>query len=130
MIDVLHRRPRMLALTVLLIAVAGLSALQVLPRAEDPELSKRFGSVITRFPGASAKHVEALVTDPLEDELREIEEISELASTSVTGVSSIAIELADEVVDTDEVWSRVRDRLADAVPDLPAGALSPEFDDV
>jgi len=40
----------------------------------------------TFYPGASPDRVEALVTKPLEDELREISEIEELRSTSSSGV--------------------------------------------
>ncbi|MBK8979947.1 MAG: efflux RND transporter permease subunit [Planctomycetes bacterium] len=130
MSDLLWRKPRLLVSTLALIAVAGLSALQVLPRAEDPTLTARFGNVFTAWPGADAARIEALVTDPLEDELREIEEIALLQSSSLAGSSTINIELADDVTEVDEVWSRVRDRLADAAAKLPAGAGTPEFDEV
>ena len=44
-----YRHPRLLVLTLCLILVAGLSAYQVLPRAEDPTLSGRFARVVTPF---------------------------------------------------------------------------------
>ncbi len=42
-----YRRPRLLVLAIALIVVSGLSALQVLPRSEDPELTSRNALVIT-----------------------------------------------------------------------------------
>ncbi|MEO0477887.1 MAG: efflux RND transporter permease subunit [Planctomycetota bacterium] len=131
MLDLFWRRPRLLALTILLCLVAGLTALQALPRSEDPELVSRFATVFTAYPGADAERVEALVTDPLEDELREIEEIGELTSSSIAGACTMAIELADEVsaAEVDEVWSRVRDRLDDAKLEFPDGVAEPDFDD-
>ena len=67
-----YRNPRLTALFLGLVIVAGLSALQSLPRQEDPTLARRFGTVRTVFPGASALRVESLVTDKLEAELREL----------------------------------------------------------
>ncbi len=121
------RQPRLVALTVGLALVAGLTALSSLPRLEDPLLTARFATITTIYPGASAARVEALVTEKIEDELSEIEEIKELASTSRTAVSTIEIDLDDTVTAVDEVWSRVRDRLSDVEAELPADAETPEF---
>ena len=73
MTSLFFRNPRLAALTVLLILVAGLAAYTLLPRIEDPILTERFALVTTRLPGASAERVESLVTEPLEEELDEIE---------------------------------------------------------
>jgi hypothetical protein len=40
----------------------------------------------------------------------------------------LIVELNDNVYEVDEVWSRVRDKLDDTQPELPHGALEPEFD--
>ncbi len=124
------RRPRLLILTVALVVVSGLAGVNLLPRLEDPPLVDRFAIVTTIFPGADAERVEALVTQKIEDELDEIEEIGILESTSRTGLSMVIIELADEVGagDVPSVWSRIRDKLDDASDNMPAGALEPDFD--
>ena len=129
--NLFYRNPRLTALTLGLVLVAGLSALQVLPRQEDPALARRFATVTTFFPGASALRVESLVTEKIESQLQELHEIEEIDSVSRTGVSVLQIELADrfEEADVDEVWSKVRDRIADAAAELPPGALPPEFED-
>ena len=121
---------RTVSFGVSLILVAGLSSYVVLPRMEDPLLTGRVAIVNTRYPGADATRVEALVTEKLEEEIREIEEVKELRSASRSGISTITIELRDDVYAVNEVWSRVRDKLDDAVPELPATALAPEFEDV
>lgn len=128
MSNLFFRNPRLLVLTISLILVAGTSSVTVLPRMEDPLLTERAANVNTFFPGADAKHVEALVTDKLEQQLREIDEIKEMRSSSRAGVSTITIELRDDIYEADLIWSRIRDKLSDAAPDLPAGALDPEFD--
>lgn len=131
MSDLFFRNPRLTALAIGLVLVAGLSALNALPRQEDPTLSRRFGTVTTRYPGADALRVESLVTEKIEARLLELHEIDELDSVSRTGVSVVQIQLADRYDErtVDEVWSRVRDKLADARADLPRGALAPEFED-
>ncbi|MEM9657591.1 MAG: efflux RND transporter permease subunit, partial [Planctomycetota bacterium] len=50
-----------------------------------------------------------------------------MRSTSRAGMSSIVVELRDDAVAVDPIWSRVRDRLGDAEAELPDEALRPEF---
>ena len=130
MYDFFYRNPRLTILTIALILVSGFFSYQVLPRMEDPQLTQRVAMITTVFPGADAARVEALVTDIIEDELREVEEIKELRSFSQTGISIINIELRDDVYEVANVWSRVRDKLSDAEPLLPKDALEPEFEDI
>ena len=90
-----YRRGHLLILSLLVLITAGLSALGSLPRIEDPRIDTRNALVITQYPGASAERVEALVSDVLEDRLREIFEIKEVKSTSRAGISIILIETQD-----------------------------------
>lgn len=122
------RNRRLLALLLLLITVSGLASLTVLPRAEDPEIVARNAVVTTLFPGADAERVEALVTEKLEEELAEIQELREMTSVSRAGISIVTLELVDGVKDASPVWSRVRDRLDDARVVLPQGASEPDFE--
>ena len=123
-----HSNPRLLYLTISLIIVSGLSAFAVLPRMEDAPLIERGALVHTSFPGADSTLVESQVTEVLEKELSEIPEIKELRSTSRESISTIAIELRDDVVDGDRVWSKVRDHLSDAEGQIAAGAMKPRFE--
>ncbi len=128
----LYRNFRLLVLVIILIFVWGLSSFQALPRLEDPELVSRSALVKTFFPGASAERVEALITEKIEDRITEVEEIKTYESTSSTGVSIISVELLDTVKkdEVDNVWSRIRDKLADVRVDLPPGSTEPELDEV
>jgi multidrug efflux pump len=130
MLDLYYRNRRLLVLTIAVILVAGISAYESLPRLEDPELISRNAIVTTRYLGADAERVEALVTEKIEDELFDIEEIKTLESTSRTGISIIKVELKDEVVNVDEIWSRIRDKLNDVELELPTGALEPDLEDL
>ena len=125
-----YRNRRLLILMIALITVAGLSSYYVLPRMEDPVLTQRVARVNTRFPGADATRVESLVSEKIEQELREIDEIKELRSISRSGMSSLTIELRDDVYEVDEVWSRIRDKIDDARVDFPQGAEEPDFEEL
>ncbi|MCG8648266.1 MAG: efflux RND transporter permease subunit, partial [Pirellulales bacterium] len=120
--NLFFRNPRLLVLAVALILVGGASSYYLLPRMEDPLLTPRVAMITTRFPGADAERVESLVTEKLEEELQEIDEIKELRSLSRAGISTLNIELRDEIYEVDSVWSRIRDKLDDAQPELPADA--------
>lgn len=122
-----YKNPRLLVLVIGIIVTVGLAAFQVLPRMEDPVLTRRVALVTTTFPGADAQRVESLVTEKLEEKLRDIEQIKEIQSTSGASSSVIVIELRDEVVEVDTVWSQVRDRLADAAIDLPREISRPRL---
>ena len=92
-----YRRGHLLVLSLVILITAGLSALGSLPRLEDPRIDTRNALIITSYPGASAERVEALVSDVLEDRLREIYEIKEVKSTSRAGISVVSIETQDWV---------------------------------
>ena len=123
------RNIHLLILAILIILVAGLSALQNLPRIEDPRITNRNPTIVTALPGASALRVEARITEKLEDKLQEISEIKDIDSTSRAGVSVIKLELQDAVTrQTNEaVFSKIRDKLSEA--ELPPEAGKPVFDD-
>lgn len=124
------RQPRLVALIIMVLVSAGLSSFLSLGRQEDPTITNLFATVTTQFPGADPERVEALVTAEIEEELRKIAEIDEIASVSRTGVSVIAIELLETLDDAtiEQVWTEVRDGIEDARRRFPAGVLAPDFD--
>lgn len=128
--DIFYRNPRLTVLAICLIVVSGLSSLLILPRMEDPQLVERGAFINTVFPGADASRVETLVSEKIEDALNEIDEIKEVRSVSRESISTISLELRDDVMDSDRVWSKIRDRLDDVSQELPAGSLKPDFDEM
>ena len=129
MVEPFYRNIRLLILTFILISAWGFSSFQALPRQEDPELVNRVAVVKTAFPGASAERVEALVTQVLEGEIAEIQEIKTISSSSRVGFSTVTVELLDAVKNAQPVWSKVRDEMSDAAADFPAGTGVPELDE-
>ncbi|MEO1310627.1 MAG: efflux RND transporter permease subunit [Pseudomonadota bacterium] len=120
---------RLLILTIAIILVGGLAALFTMPQEEDPKITNRAAVILTPFPGASAERVEKLVTEKLENELREIAEIDTIRSDSRTGLSSVTVVLKDQIYDTDGPFSVIRDAVTDASRQFPAGAATPIFND-
>ena len=125
------RSGHLLALTIIIVLVAGISAIQTLPRLEDPRIDLRNAFILTAYPGASAERVEALVTDVLEDELRELYEIKFIESNSKAGFSSLLIELQDWVDDSNnqQIFSKIRDSMNDVAKRFPPGAGEPILED-
>ncbi|MEQ8747572.1 efflux RND transporter permease subunit [Pyruvatibacter sp.] len=127
--NLFFRNPRLTALTLGLIIIAGWLAFSSLGRQEDPALTRRFASVVTFMPGADALRMETLISEPIEERLREVPEIKEVASTSRAGASVITIELHDYVMVPDQVWSKARNKLTEAEAVLPAAASKPDLQD-
>ncbi|MGD1857954.1 MAG: efflux RND transporter permease subunit [Leptolyngbyaceae cyanobacterium] len=129
MVRPFYRNIRLLILTIVTIVVWGIVSFQSLPRQEDPELVSRVAVVQTAFPGANAERVEALVTEVIEAELSELEEIAVLSSDSRVGFSTVTVELDESIVDAQPIWSKVRDELDDATAQLPTGVSEPDLDE-
>ena len=70
------REPRIVALALLVVVAAGMSALLSIGRQEDPTITNLFATVTTPYPGAEPARVEALVTAEIEEALREISEVN------------------------------------------------------
>ncbi len=132
MFTLFYRNTRLLVLTIILIAVWGISSYFALPRLEDPELVSRNAVIKTFLSGADAARIEALITDKIEDKLIEIEEIKDYSSTSNSGSSIISIELEDTVQkdEVEGVWSRVQNQIDEVKPTLPNGVREPELEKI
>ncbi|MCI5108967.1 MAG: efflux RND transporter permease subunit [Marivita sp.] len=121
------REPRIVALALLVILAAGLSALVSIGRQEDPTITNIFATVTTAYPGADPARVESLVTVEVEKALQEIPEVDTIETTSATGISIVSVELVETIADEriEQVWSEIRDALSDVA--LPRGAVEPEL---
>jgi len=118
----------------LLIALGGLMTFFSIPKDEDPDFTIRTAVIITEFPGASPQRVEELVTDKLEEKIREMSEVKVVESQSMTNVSIVKVECLDSIKDMTPVWQKLRNKVDDAGPSLPSEARTPmvndEFGDV
>jgi multidrug efflux pump len=125
------RNGHLLVLSIMVLLVAGFSAITSIPRLEDPRIDNRNVFVISPYLGASAERVEALVTDVIEDELRQLHEIKEINSTSRSGTSIVFLELQPWVDNStnEQIFSKIRDSLNNAKQGFPPGAGDPFLDE-
>ena len=126
----IFRHSRYFTLIIICVLAIGISSFSSIARQEDPTLTNFVGSITTFYPGATPDRVEALVTRPLEDELRKIPEIDELTSISTSGVSAVNILLVKSLpADVlERIWSEIRDAISEATRQFPAGVGEPDFD--
>ena len=130
MLSLFFRERRLTVLAILVLVSAGLSSFLTIGRQEDPTITNLFATIVTPYPGAEPARVEALVTEKIEEELREIAEIDTIESTSRDGVSSVTVELSSFIseAEIEQAWSEIRDALADAAVRFPPGVPEPTFD--
>ena len=118
----------------LLLFIYGIISFLDLPRAKDPGFIIRTATVVTYFPGASAKRVEQLVTDKLEKQIQEMSEIDFIKSTSKSGVSIIFVNILEKHKNMRPIWDSLRRKVEDGARQLPNGTSKPivndEFGDV
>jgi multidrug efflux pump subunit AcrB len=117
------------AAAVVTFTIWGVVALWTLPRQEDPVIGWRLANVVTRLPGASPSRVESLITDVIEQTVREVDEVEHVYSVSRSGVSLVQVELGDDVTNVAPVWQKVRHKLLEAARELPEGTIGPELND-
>jgi len=76
---------------ILLATVAGLTALGITPREEDPQIVVPLADVYVSFPGHSAAEVEQLVATPLEKILYQIDGVEYVYSMSREGQAIVTV---------------------------------------
>ncbi|GAB4167087.1 MAG: efflux RND transporter permease subunit [Rhodocyclaceae bacterium] len=92
-------------LIALIAALAGVFAVLVTPREEEPQINVTMANVFVPFPGASARDVEALVARPAEQVLSRISGIEHVYSVSRPGMAVITVQY---VVGEDPIQALVR----------------------
>lgn len=93
-----------LTITLSLICLfAGVMGLASLNREEYPPVDFATAIITTVYPGASPDEVEEQITNKIEEEIRGVEGVRDIRSTSKSGLSSIVIRVEMEGYDTDKV---------------------------
>ncbi|HZO82466.1 MAG TPA: efflux RND transporter permease subunit [Candidatus Binataceae bacterium] len=97
---------------------AGVVALWVTPREEDPQISVPLADIIVQMPGASAAEVENLVTSNLEKRLWEMEGVRHLYSVSRPGMALVTVRFRvgyDKIRSLVQIYNKLESN-RDAVP--------------
>src|SRR5579883_2380541 len=83
---------RLTPLLALAALLAGVFAVLVTPREEEPQIDVTFANIFIAYPGASAEQVESLVASPMEKVLSEISGIEHIYSTSTPGLATLGVQ--------------------------------------
>ena len=100
------------------IIVAGVVTYASMRKEAFPPVAYDTVIVTTSFRGASPEDVERLVTIPLENELKDVDDIQEILSSSNEGMSTIMMQYSDDATDKDEIFDDIQ-KAVDRVVDLP-----------
>lgn len=94
-------------------------------KLEDPTFTLKSALVITPYSGATSAEVAAEVSEVLEAEIQQMDEIKTVTSRNTQGTSVIEVEVKDQFGGDElpQIWDDLRDRVEDARSALPAGAL-------
>lgn len=88
----------------------GFSSYMAMPREDFPEIIETKIYISTPYPGNTAEDIERLITDPLEDELKNISNVVEIISTSQEDYSIITVEF-DEEITVEAAKQKVKDEV-------------------
>jgi len=89
-----------------------------------PEMSPPYVSVVTRYPSAGPLEMESEVTEVLEEQLRNLEGLSKITSTSSEGRSSILLEFSWDESEADFA-DETKNKIDQMTTSLPDGAIDP-----
>ncbi len=112
-------------LLMLMMIMAGIWALSKLNTQFLPNFALDFITVVVIWTGATAEDVETSITVPIEQELRTLDGVDKMNSTSTNGFSTIVLEYEEG---TDMGWAldQVKEKVA-LLRNLPSNAEKPEI---
>src|SRR5690554_133394 len=101
---------RITPLLALIALLAGLFAVLVTPREEEPQINVTMANVIIPFPGASVRDVEQMIAVPAEQVLAQIADVEHVMSVSRPGLAMVTVQFEVGVPRT-EALVRLHDTL-------------------
>jgi len=117
------RQPVTVIVGVILVALAGVLALQRIPIQLTPNVESTIVTVSTYWEGASPQEIEQNIIDKQEERLLGLSGLKQITSTSIQGQGTIRLEFATGT-DKSEALREVSDKLRE-VPDYPENVDEP-----
>ncbi|HUT22400.1 MAG TPA: efflux RND transporter permease subunit [Candidatus Bipolaricaulota bacterium] len=106
------------------VIILGTVSILQIPQESSPEVEVPYALVMTPYPGASPEDVEELVTDPIEDKIKSLDELDIVTSESSSGLSFIFVQF-DIDADVDQKVSALKEAVDEAKTQLPSDASDP-----
>jgi multidrug efflux pump subunit AcrB len=113
------------------ISIAGVIAFLMLGRAEDPSFTIKQMTVVTVWPGATAKEMEELVAERLEKRMQELRWYDRTETFTRPGLAFSMVVLLDSTppADVPEQFYQARKKIGDEAANLPRGVIGPIVND-
>jgi multidrug efflux pump subunit AcrB len=113
------------------ISIAGVVAFLTLGRAEDPSFTIKQMTVVTAWPGATAKEMEELVAERLEKRMQELRWYDRTETFTRPGLAFSTVVLLDSTppADVPEQFYQARKKIGDEAGNLPRGVIGPLVND-
>lgn len=102
--------PSVIYVMIAIFLFIGISSYFAMPREEFPEAVETKVYVSTIYPGNTAEDMERLITDPLEERLKNVSNFVEMTSTSQEDYSMVVIEF-DESITVEAAKQEVKDEV-------------------
>jgi multidrug efflux pump len=128
-IDAAIGRARTVVAALILILIAGAYAYVTIPKEAEPDIQIPILYVNLGHEGISPADAERLLIRPMEQELRDIEGVDVMRSTSFLGGANIVLEF-DAGFDVDLALADVREKVDLAKPELPEDADEPTVHEI
>lgn len=106
------------------LTIGGLFSLSAIPKESAPEVVVPIGIVTTTLRGANAEDTEKLITNKLEDEIANIENIDTVTSSSREGLSMVTAQF-NAKANIDKSIQDLKDAVERAKSSLPSEADAP-----
>ena len=114
-----------------LISLAGLLSFFKLGRAEDPAFTVKVMTIVTAWPGASAREMQDQVAEKIEKRLQELRWYERAETYTTPGLAFTTLTLLDGTP-PDQVQAefyQARKKAGDEAANLPAGVIGPMIND-
>ena len=129
LVETAIRNARLTISVLVFLMVAGAMAYVSIPKEAEPDIQIPIIYVSLHYSGISPEDSERLLLRPMETALKSIAAVKEMTSTAYQGGGNVLLEF-QAGADLDKALDDVRNKVAQARPDLPSGADEPTVNEV
>jgi multidrug efflux pump subunit AcrB len=115
---------RLTLLFIVTALLAGVFAVLMTPREEEPQIQVPMVDLFLPMPGATPQEIEQRVVTPMEKRLWEIKGVEYVYSTSAANMGMVIVRFKVGT-DPDSALLKVYDKVAGSLYDAPQGSMAP-----
>ncbi len=85
------QQKRLFIIVTILFTLLGVLTFQVVPKDEDPRLPDWFATLNVVFPGGEVQQIDQMIARPINEKLKEIDELKKVETTTRVNVTSLQL---------------------------------------